>query len=83
MKTRRSARSLFVAGIAIASIASLAACSSGGADAGSNSGSGDSSATTGTDPDKFTVLSANENKTLSSVLDSLAADEEAALGLQH
>lgn len=80
MLTRRSPRTLLAAGLALATVVTLAACSSGSADAAKGG-------TTGTDPEKFTVLSANENTTLATVLDTLAAGackaENKALPLEN
>lgn len=80
MNTRRTPRALIGAGIALVTVASLAACSSGPADSG-DSGSG------GNDPEAFTVLSANENPTLAAELDALAAGackaENEDLPLEH
>lgn len=82
MITRRTPRALLATGLALATVAALVACSSGPADSGDND-----AAAAGTDPESFTVLSANENQTLSTVLDALAADEckaeNEALPLKH
>lgn len=69
MNARRTPRALLATGLALVTIASLAACSTGAAEPG-DSGSGGA---TGTDADSFTVLSANENTTLATELDALAA----------
>lgn len=80
MNARRTPRALFASGLALVTIASLAACSSGPAESG-DSGSA------GTDPETFTVLSANENPTVATQLDALAAGackaENEALPLEH
>lgn len=69
MINRRHRRTAVAAGIALAAVVSLAACSGGGPSAGSTSGGG----ATGKDPAKFTVLTANENPTLSKELQNLAS----------
>jgi raffinose/stachyose/melibiose transport system substrate-binding protein len=69
MMNRRHRRSALAAGIALAAMVSLAACSSGGSNAGSAADGG----TTGKDPAKFTVLTANENPALATELKNLAA----------
>ena len=85
MNIRTPRRSMIVTGLALASIISLAACAGGAepASSGDSAGSGFS----GTDPDSFTVLTANENPTLEAQLDALAADqckaENEALPLVH
>jgi len=80
MNARRTPRALFASGLALVTIASLAACSTGSAESG-DGGAG------GTDADSFTVLSANENPTLATELDLLAAGackaENEALPLKH
>ena len=82
MNPRRTPRALITTGLAVLTVASLAACSSGPAGDGGGAG-----ATGGTDPDSFTVLSANENTTLATELDALAAGackaENEALPLEH
>jgi raffinose/stachyose/melibiose transport system substrate-binding protein len=84
MNPRRTPKALLASGLALLTIASLAACSSGAGDAGSGDATGGPS---GTDPDSFTVLSANENTTLATELDALAAGactaENEALPLEH
>lgn len=80
MNTRRSRRYPLAVGIALAAVVPLAACSGGaGPDA-----SGDA---TGTDPETFTVLTANENTTIATELDALAAGacaaQNEALPLEH
>lgn len=83
MNSRRTPRALLASGFALLTIASLAACSSGAAE----TGGGDAGGATGTDPESFTVLSANENTTLATELDALAAGaceaENEALPLEH
>ncbi|MCS3843567.1 ABC transporter substrate-binding protein [Microbacterium sp. AK031] len=78
MKSRRTPRALLASGFALLTVASLVACSSGSADAGGDAGS---------DPESFTVLSANENQTMPDVLNTLAAGackaENEALPLEH
>ncbi|MEH3089361.1 MAG: extracellular solute-binding protein [Microbacterium arborescens] len=85
MNTRSPRRSVIVTGLALASLLSLAACA-GGADPAS-SGDPAGSGFTGTDPENFTVLTANENATLDAQLDALAANqckaENEALPLVH
>lgn len=80
MITRRTPKALFATGLAFATVATLAACSTGPAD------SGDSAAPS-IDPETFTVLSANENQTMPKILDTLAAGacsaENEALPLAH
>ncbi len=80
MNARRTPRALFASGLALITIASLAACSSGAAETGDGGAAG-------TDPETFTVLSANENTTLATELDALAAGackaEDEALPLEH
>lgn len=70
MNARRTPRALLATGLALVTIASLAACSTGPADSGDGGAGGGA---TGTDADSFTVLSANENTTLATELDALAA----------
>jgi len=86
MNIRSSRRSMIVTGLALASIASLAACAGGTAPAASGGGE-DAGSFAGTDPETFTVLTANENPTLEAQLDALAADqcqaENEALPLVH
>ncbi|NKF31554.1 hypothetical protein HER21_34510, partial [Pseudomonas sp. BGM005] len=69
MNSRRTPRALLASGFALLTIASLAACSTGAAEGGDG---GAGSGATGTDPESFTVLSANENTTLATELDALA-----------
>ncbi|GAA3758154.1 extracellular solute-binding protein [Microbacterium kribbense] len=82
MYSRRTHRGMFAAGIALITLVPLAACSAGSSTPGSTSG-----AAGGTDPAKFTVLTANENPTLAKELDALAAGsckaENTALPLEH
>ncbi|TDE08329.1 ABC transporter substrate-binding protein [Jiangella asiatica] len=78
MVSRRNRRTPTAAGLVLVAVAPLAAC--GGGDA--TDGSGD-----GTDPDAFTVLTANENETLEAQLTALAENqckaENEALPLEH
>lgn len=87
MNIRSQRRSMIVTGLALASIASLAACAAGGTGPGSSGGDEASGSFPGTDPENFTVLTANENPTLEAQLDALAADqckaENEALPLVH
>lgn len=81
MSSRRDRRSPAAAGIALAAVVALSACSGGGA---SPAASGTGGAT-GKDPSKFTVLTANENPALATELKNLAngacKDQNAALPL--
>jgi raffinose/stachyose/melibiose transport system substrate-binding protein len=83
MNTRRSRRSLILTGLALATVMPLAACAGGGTPASSSAAGGAG----GTDPDKFTVLTANENPTLEKELTALSEDqckaENKALPLEH
>lgn len=84
MNSRRTPRALLASGLALLTIASLAACSTGAAEGGDGGAGGGA---TGTDPESFTVLSANENTTLATELDALAEGacqaENEALPLEH
>ncbi|WP_210480101.1 ABC transporter substrate-binding protein [Naasia sp. SYSU D00948] len=89
MRKTRSRRFIPATALALAAITSLAACSGGGGgggEQGGGSGSG-SGAASGTDPDKFTVMTANENPTLESLLTQLSEDqcaaENEALPIEH
>jgi raffinose/stachyose/melibiose transport system substrate-binding protein len=79
--TRR--RTLAALGLTLAAVMPLAACAGGGGGAGS---SGDNGAG-GTDPDAFTVMTANENPVLEEQLDALANGackaENEALPIEH
>ncbi|MGK3954206.1 ABC transporter substrate-binding protein [Microbacterium sp. I2] len=85
MNTRSSnrRRTLAAVGIALAAVMPLAACAggSGGTGSGGEGGSG------GSDPEAFTVMTANENPVLEEQLDALAAGaceaENEALPLEH
>lgn len=66
MNNRRTARALFGTGLALVTAASLMACSAGPTDGGS-------AGAAGTDPEAFTLLSANENQTMPKILETLAA----------
>lgn len=85
MNIRTPRRSMIVTGLALASVVSLAACA-GGTEPGS-SGDAAGGDFPGSDPESFTVLTANENPTLEAQLDALAADqckaENEALPLVH
>lgn len=80
MNPRRTPRALFASGLAFVGIASLVACSTGSGETGEGGADG-------TDPDTFTVLTLNENTTLATQLDALAAGacsaENEALPLEH
>jgi raffinose/stachyose/melibiose transport system substrate-binding protein len=83
MNTRSTRRHTLAAlGLTLAAVMPLAACASGGGAAPS----GDSGAG-GTDPEKFTVMTANENPVLEEQLDALAAGackaENEALPIEH
>ncbi len=88
MNTLSKRRGMIFTGLAIATILPLAACAGGSTPA--SSGSADSGAggyATGTDPDTFTVLTANENPTLEAQLTALSENqckaENEALPLEH
>src|SRR4051794_31488174 len=85
-------RRVLAAGLALAAITSLAACSGGGqggtpAGSGTGSKAAAESAAKGTDPDKFTVMTANENPTLEKLLTQLSENqckaENKALPIEH
>lgn len=84
MNTRSSRRSLILTGLALATVMPLAACAGGGAPTSSAEGGGGAG---GTDPETFTVLTANENATLEAQLTALSEnqckDENEALPLEH
>ncbi|QKJ20644.1 ABC transporter substrate-binding protein [Microbacterium hominis] len=81
MNTRSHRRSVAAIGIALAAVMPLAACAGGGSSS-SGDGSGD-----GTDPEAFTVMTANENPVLEEQLTALAEGaceaENEALPLEH
>ncbi|MGC5173177.1 ABC transporter substrate-binding protein [Microbacterium sp. DT81.1] len=86
MNTRTKRRGLVTTGFALAAVVALAGC----AGTGSAAPSGDpeeASGATGTDPESFTVLTANENATLEAQLTALSEDqceaENEALPLEH
>ncbi|WP_207453981.1 ABC transporter substrate-binding protein [Desertivibrio insolitus] len=83
MRTSLCRRALPATALALAAITSLAACSGGSAE-GSGSGSGGAG---GTDPEAFTVMTANENAALEQLLTTLSEDqckaENEALPLEH
>ncbi|GAA5202903.1 ABC transporter substrate-binding protein [Microbacterium jejuense] len=83
MNTRSNRRRIATLGIALAAVVPLAACAGGTAAPGST----DAGGAGGTDPDKFTVMTANENPVLSDELDALAAGackaENKALPIEH
>ena len=86
MNTRSSnrRRSLAAVGIALAAVMPLAACAGG---SGGGTGSGGEGGAGGSDPEAFTVMTANENPVLEEQLDALAAGaceaENEALPLEH
>lgn len=79
----RSRRAFAALGLTLAAALPLAACAGG---SGAPSGDGGNGAS-GTDPDAFTVMTANENPVLEAQLDALAAGackaENEALPLEH
>jgi len=83
MNTRSNRRRIATLGIALAAVVPLAACAGGTAAPGST----DAGGAGGTDPSKFTVMTANENPVLSDALDALAAGackaENKALPIEH
>jgi raffinose/stachyose/melibiose transport system substrate-binding protein len=83
MNTRSNRRRIATLGIALAAVVPLAACAGGPAPPGST----DAGGAGGTDPSKFTVMTANENPVLSDELDALAAGackaENKALPIEH
>ena len=80
MRTPRSRRVMLATALTLAAITPLAACA-GGSSGESGSGAG------GTDPEAFTVMTANENPTLENLLTTLSEDackaENEALPLEH
>ncbi|HKU11118.1 MAG TPA: extracellular solute-binding protein [Sinomonas sp.] len=82
MSNRRDRRQAATAGIALAAIIALAGCGSSSSPAATGNGGA-----TGKDPDKFSVLTANENPALATELKNLAAgackDANAALPLDN
>ena len=84
MNTRSSRRSLILTGLALATVIPLSACAGGSAPSETADAGG---GPTGTDPDTFTVLTANENPTLEAQLTALSEDqckaENKALPLEH
>ena len=70
-------------GIVVAAALPLAACGGSGDNGGGGGGSSDG----GTDPEAFTVMTANENTVIGPTLDALAADqckaENEALPIEH
>ncbi|HWS51213.1 MAG TPA: extracellular solute-binding protein [Microbacterium sp.] len=83
MKNRSNRRrSVAALGLALAAVMPLAACAGGG-----DTPSGDGAGSGGTDPEKFTVMTANENPVLEEQLDMLAAGacktENEALPIEH
>lgn len=82
MNTRSNRRRIAALGFALAAVIPLAACAGGAG----TSPSGDAGAG-GTDPDAFTVMTANENTVLEEQLDALAAGaceaENEALPIEH
>lgn len=73
MNTRTPRRTWMAVGLALATLVPLAACSGGsGAPAATEGGA------SGTDPETFTVLTANENPTLEAQLTALSEDQCAA-----
>ncbi|WP_019180711.1 ABC transporter substrate-binding protein [Microbacterium yannicii] len=88
MNTRSSnrRRTLAAVGIALAAVMPLAACAGGSGGTGSG-GEGGAGGSGGTDPDAFTVMTANENAVLEEQLTALAEGaceaENEALPLEH
>lgn len=83
MRTPRSRRVMLATAIALAAITPLAACA--GSPSGETGGTGN--AASGTDPEAFTVMTANENATLENLLTELSEGaceaENEALPLEH
>lgn len=77
MYTRSTRRSMIFTGLAIATILPLAACAGGSTPASTESADAGGNFT-GTDPETFTVLTANENATLEAQLTALSEDQCAA-----
>jgi raffinose/stachyose/melibiose transport system substrate-binding protein len=71
MNTRTTRRAWIAAGLVFASVMPLAACAGGSADPAASGGGG----ATGTDPETFTVLTANENPTLEAQLTALSENQ--------
>ncbi len=80
MRTPRSRRVMLATALTLVAITPLAACAGGSPD---NAGG----AAAGTDPETFTVMTANENATLENLLTTLSEDackaENEALPLEH
>lgn len=87
MNTRSTRRSMIVTGLALATIIPLVACSSGGGTPAPSGSAEAGGSFPGTDPENFTVLTANENPTLEAQLTALSEDqckaENEALPLVH
>jgi raffinose/stachyose/melibiose transport system substrate-binding protein len=87
MNTRSSRRSLVVTGLALVTLLPLAACAGGAESSPTGDAGGDSGNFSGTDPESFTVLTANENAALEAQLTALSEDqckaENDALPLVH
>lgn len=87
MNTRSTRRSMIVTGLALATIIPLVACSSGGGTPAPSDSAAAGGNFPGTDPETFTVLTANENATLEAQLTALSEDqckaENDALPLVH
>ena len=83
MRTTRSRRVMLATAIALAAITPLAGCAGGSS--GGSGGSG--SEASGTDPESFTVMTANENATLEELLTKLSEGackaENEALPIEH
>ena len=83
MRTPRSRRVMLATAIALAAITPLAACAGG--PSGDTGGTGN--AASGTDPEAFTVMTANENATLENLLTELSEGaceaQNEALPLEH
>lgn len=83
MRTPRSRRVMLATAIALAAITPLAACAGGSSGESGGSGGGAS----GTDPESFTVMTANENATLEDLLTKLSEGackaENEALPIEH
>jgi raffinose/stachyose/melibiose transport system substrate-binding protein len=83
MRTTRSRRVMLATAIALAAITPLAACAGGSTGESGGSGNGAS----GTDPEAFTVMTANENATLEELLTNLSENackaENEALPIEH
>lgn len=86
MRTPRTRRVMLATAIALAAITPLAACAGGSSgESGGSGGSGGGAS--GTDPESFTVMTANENATLEELLTTLSEDqckaENEALPIEH